>query len=111
MLAVSCRPSASLPATVGCAAALGLKCCLSTTGYVWFVMPTSEPATFVPVIQTRIEKPLSASVGVYVLVVAPGICTQLAKPRTGLQRRHEYGNVIGGEPSQVPAVSDIGVST
>ena len=62
---------------------------------------------FVPVIQTRIEKPMSAVVGVYVLSVAPGICTQVARSPTGLQRRHEYVNVIGVEPSPRPAVSDI----
>ena len=41
----------------------------------------------------------------------PGSATQVAKSPTGLQRRHEYVNVIGVEPSHVPAVSDNGVST
>ena len=59
MSAVSWRPVVSVPAIAGAFATLGLKCCLSTIGKVWFVIATSEPATFVPVIQTRIEKPMS----------------------------------------------------
>ncbi len=42
-----------------------------------------------PVIQTRIENPMSSVVGVYVLFVAPGICTQVARSPTALQRRQE----------------------
>ena len=87
--AVNCRPVVIVPTTVGAVATLGLKCCLSTIGYVWFVIATSEPAMFVPVIHTRIANPMSCTVGVYVLVVTPGISTQVARSPTGLQRRHE----------------------
>src|SRR5205823_11048815 len=89
----------------------GLKCALSTTGNVWFVIATSEPITFVPVIHTRIENPMSCTAGVYVLAVAPGIWTHVARSPTGLQRRHEYVKTMGVDPSHVPAVSDNGVST
>ena len=72
----------------------------------------SEPATFVPVIQTRIEKPMSAVVGVYVLLVAPGICTQRREIADGVAappRVREGRSAV--EPSHVPAVSVNGVST
>src|SRR3954464_11655857 len=49
--------------------------------------------------------PMSAAVGVYVDAVAPGIGTHVSRSPAGLQRRHEYVNVIGSEPSQSPAVS------
>ena len=65
---------------------------------------------FVPVIQTRIESRCPA-VRVYVLVVAPGIWTQVGGSPTGLHFRQEYANVIGGEPFHTPAVSVRGVST
>src|SRR3954471_8972497 len=100
-----------MPAISGWLTTLGAKCCLSTTGYVWFVIAVSEPARFEPVIQTRSEKPMSARVGVYVELVAPTMGTHDSKSPTGLQRRHEYVNAIGVEPSHTPAVSDSGVST
>src|SRR3954468_23235504 len=111
MFAVNCRPGSGTPTISGETTALGAKCCLSTTGKVWFVMAVSLPARFEPVIQTRSEKPMSATVGVYVAAVAPMIGTHVPKSPTGLQRRHEYVNAIGVEPSQTPAVSVNGVST
>ncbi len=89
MFAVSWRPVVRVPAIAGAFATLGLKCGLSTIGKVWFVIARSEPAMFVPVIQTRIENPMSSVVGVYVLFVAPGIWTQVARSPTALQRRQE----------------------
>jgi len=53
-----------VPATAGMIDVLGAKCGLSTIGNVWFVITTSEPPTFVPVIQTRIAAPMSATAGV-----------------------------------------------
>src|SRR3954468_14739913 len=111
MFAVNCRPGSGTPTISGETTALGAKCCLSTTGKVWFVMAVSLPARFEPVIQTRSEKPMSATVGVYVAAVAPMIGTHVPKSPTGLQRRHEYVNAIGVEPSQTPAVSESSWST
>src|SRR5437660_868513 len=102
MVAVNCRPIAIVPLIVGGVVTDGAKCWLSTMGNVWFVTATSEPAMFVPVIHRRIEKPMSATVGVYVASVAPGIGTQLVRSPTGLQRRQEYVNVGTGAPSHVP---------
>ena len=67
---------------------LGAKCGLSTIGNVWFVIAVSEPAKFFPVIQTRSEKPMSATVGVYAVEVAPGIATHDERSPAALQRRH-----------------------
>src|SRR4051794_8636246 len=78
MSAVSWRPIADVPATAGFDDAVGLKCCLSTTGKLWFVIAVSVPAGFAPVIHTRSEKPMSCTVGVYDAVFAPGISTQVA---------------------------------
>jgi hypothetical protein len=64
MFAVSCRPGSAVPPIVGALATVGAKCSLSMIGKVWFVTSTSVPATFVPVIQTRSERPMSATVGV-----------------------------------------------
>ena len=60
MSAVSWRPIVSVPTIAGAVDDAGEKCCLSTIGNVWFVIATSDPATFVPVIHTRIEEPMSA---------------------------------------------------
>src|SRR4051794_27741954 len=70
-----------------------------------------EPTGFAPEIQTRSEKPMSATVGVYEDDVAPAIGTQLGRSPTGLQRRHEYVNASGVDPDQVPAPTVSGVST
>src|SRR5690242_15058172 len=111
MFAVSWRPATAVPPTAGAVPTDGLKCCLSTTGNVWFVIAVSEPDGFAPVIHTRSEKPMSATAGVYVFAVAPAIATQLAGSPTGLQRRQEYVNAIGVEPVQTPALSVSGEST
>src|SRR3979490_868400 len=87
--AVSCLPSPTVPLTDGALTVVGAKCCLSMTGNEWFVMPTSEPATWGPVIQTRIVRPMSATFGVYVDAVAPTIGTQLGMSPGALQRRQE----------------------
>src|SRR4051812_7292396 len=111
MFAVSWRPIPAVPAMSGCVSVLGAKCGLSTIGNVWFVIAVSDPCELVPVIQTRMLKPMSATAGVYVELVAPGIGTHVSRSPTGLQRRQEYVNVIGSEPSQTPAVRVRGVST
>ena len=101
---VSWRPTASVPTIAGAVIVDGAKCCLSTTGNVWFVMPTSVPAGFVAVIHTRSEKPMSAVVAVYELVVAPAIGTHDERSPGGLQRRHEYVNVERGRAVPCPRV-------
>ncbi len=105
MLAVSTPATSSVPTISGESELVGAKCGLSTTGNVWLVVPWSEPAGFVPVIQTRRVEPMSATTGMYVAFVAPGIWTQLERSPGGLQRRHEYVYVSGSEPSHVPGVS------
>src|SRR5438105_1883708 len=74
-------------------------------------MPTSLPAGLAPVTQARIEKPMSATVGMYVAAVAPAIGTHVDRSPNGLHRRHEYVKVGAGDPSHVPAVSASGLST
>src|SRR6476469_5472159 len=74
-------------------------------------MPLSVPCAFVAVSHTRIEKPMSCTVGVYVASVAPGISTQVARSPTGLHRRQEYVNVRGVEPSHTAPTSESGEST
>src|SRR5438034_804505 len=111
MLAVSARPIPTRPAIDGLKLAEGAKCALSAIGNVWFVIATSEPAGLVPLIQTRIARPMSCTVVTYVVVVAPGICTHVSRSPCGSQRRHEYVKTIGGEPCHVPAVSHSVCST
>ena len=56
-----------------------------------------------PVIQTRSVKPMSAVVTVYVAGAShPAIGTHDERSPGGLQRRHEYVNMSGVEPSHVP---------
>ena len=82
-LAVSTPPTSSVPTINGESEEVGAKCGLSTTGNVWLVIPWSEPAGFVAVIQTRMVWPMSATTGMYVAVVAPGIWTQLVRSPAG----------------------------
>ena len=63
IVAVSWRPGSATPAIDGALTTDGAKCGLSTIGNVWFVITKSEPPRFVPVIHTRSEKPMSATVG------------------------------------------------
>src|SRR4051812_44588611 len=98
------------PAVAGAGGVLGAEGCFSMTRDGWVVTARSLPFTFVPVIQTRIVLLMSATFGVYVAAVAPGIWTQLARSPGALQRRHEYVNVGAGVPSHVPRVSDSGWS-
>ena len=105
MLADRTPPTSSVPTISGASLDVGAKCGLSTTGNVWFVTAVSVPARFEPTIQTRIAAPMSATTGMYVAAVAPGIWTQLGSVPCGSHRRHEYVNVSGVVPSQVPEVS------
>ena len=59
-----------------------------------------EPSAFRAVTRTRIALSTSTFLRTYVLSVAPPICEQL--PPFSSQRRHEYVNVIGAVPVQVP---------
>src|SRR5690242_2990764 len=110
MFAVSWRFGSATPPIDGVVVTDGEKCGLSMIGNVWFVITKSEPPALVPKIHTRSDRPMSATVGVYVDDVAPMIGMQVGMSPAGLQRRHEYVKTMGVDPSHVPVATDSGVS-